>query len=144
MAQVGLLEDNARIAKLCATMLHYAGHQVTVYEHPRECLRALLPPMPPKPRDDVRFPSDTPGQCLLPIDVLVLDLHLPDMGGLEVLRLLHASPHTRCMPLVFCTAASHREITQAMRLAPYASFVEKPFTLEVLVGAITRALKTHV
>ena len=42
MAQVGLLEDNMRIARLCATMLQYAGHDVTIYEHPRECLRALV------------------------------------------------------------------------------------------------------
>src|SRR5437764_15395972 len=42
MAQVGLLEDNARIARLCATLLQYAGHQVTVYDTPQQCLHALL------------------------------------------------------------------------------------------------------
>ena len=42
MAQIGLLEDNARIAKLCTTFLHFAGHDVTIYEHPKKCLHALL------------------------------------------------------------------------------------------------------
>ena len=42
MAQIGLLEDNARIAKLCATLLEYAGHQVTVFDTSQKCLHALL------------------------------------------------------------------------------------------------------
>ena len=41
MARIGLLEDNARIATLCTRMLLYAGHEVSLYEHPRDCLRAL-------------------------------------------------------------------------------------------------------
>ena len=49
MAQVGLLEDNARIAKLCSTLLHYAGHQVTVYADSQTCLCALLPDLLPDP-----------------------------------------------------------------------------------------------
>ena len=35
MARVGLLEDNARIARLCVTMLQFAGHSVELYEHPQ-------------------------------------------------------------------------------------------------------------
>ena len=35
MARIGLLEDNSRIAKLCVTMLGYAGHDVTVYSDPQ-------------------------------------------------------------------------------------------------------------
>ena len=41
MARVGLLEDNIRIAKLCVTMLNYAGHDVTLYMDAQECLQAL-------------------------------------------------------------------------------------------------------
>ena len=41
MSRVGLLEDNAIIARLAATMLTYVGHVVTIYEHPSECLDAL-------------------------------------------------------------------------------------------------------
>jgi CheY-like chemotaxis protein len=141
MAQIGLLEDNARVAKLCATMLHYAGHQVTIYEHPRECLHALLPP---RSKNDAQLSSSVMSPGALPIDVLILDLNLPDMGGLEVLSQLHACPHTRFIPLVFCTAASRKELIRAIALAPYASVVEKPFKLDALAEAITKALNTRV
>ncbi len=138
MAQVGLLEDNTRIAKLCATMLQYAGHQVVVYEHPRECLDALLPDR--DERVSASFVSVQTKAQALPVDVLILDLHLPDMTGLEVLSFLCSSPRTQALPLIFCTAATSSEIAIALRLAPHASLVEKPFSFQDLVAAITSVL----
>jgi CheY-like chemotaxis protein len=141
MGQVGLLEDNARIAKLCAMMLHYGGHQVTTYRHPLECLQALLP---------ARMPGNHLATCLsrepfiLPIDVLILDLYLPDINGIEVVHYLHSSPCTRFMPLIFCTAAPLAEVERALRIAPHARFVEKPFKLDALMDAVTKALKAQV
>ncbi|HEY4383381.1 MAG TPA: hypothetical protein VGN34_02745, partial [Ktedonobacteraceae bacterium] len=98
MAQIGLLEDNVRIAKLCVMMLHYAGHEVTVYQHPNECLRALLaqPVLPGYvPRANTL--------SSLPIDVLVLDLHLPDISGVEVIHSLLSHSHTQSLPIIFCS-----------------------------------------
>lgn len=142
MAQVGLLEDNARIAKLCATMLQYAGHQVIVYEHPRKCLDALLPEMVGKSAG-AYHPIAARSQLLLPIDVLILDLHLPDMTGIEVLRCLRANPRTRSLPLIFCTAATSVEVANALSIAPQACFIEKPFTFQELISAISSALSIH-
>ncbi len=140
MAHVGLLEDNNRIAKLCATMLHYAGHQVTIYQHPLECLQALLPV---RTYGDGQSPHTATEIYALPIDVLILDLHLPDIDGVEVLYYLHASPQTRYMPLVFCTAAAPHEVDRALQIAPHASFVEKPFKLQTLMNAVTKALNAQ-
>jgi CheY-like chemotaxis protein len=138
MAQIGLLEDNVRIARLCTTMLQYAGHQVVLYEHPHECLDALLPE-----RETSVSSSPVSVQTkaqILPVDVLILDLHLPDMPGIEVLRFLRSNPRTQELPLIFCTAATSSEIALAMRLAPRASFVEKPFSFQALVSAIAHVL----
>lgn len=136
MAQVGLLEDNIRIAKLCATMLHYAGHQVTIYGHAQECLQALLPGG--KVSESVQSLQNDRS---LPVEVLILDLHLPDIDGVEVLRHLQAHPRTQCLPLIFCTAAADAEIARALSIAPRASLVEKPFKLQTLISAISAVLK---
>ncbi|GAC1369370.1 MAG: hypothetical protein NVS2B12_24280 [Ktedonobacteraceae bacterium] len=138
MAQIGLLEDNTRIAKLCATMLQYAGHQVVVYEHPRECLDALVPDRNERsPASSVFVQTKA---RTLPVDVLILDLHLPDITGIEVLRFLRSNSRTQELPLIFCTAATSSEIAIALRLAPRARFVEKPFSFQDLVLAITGVL----
>jgi len=139
MARVGLLEDNARIAKLCATMLQFAGHSVVVYEHPRTCLNALLQPAP---RSDTRPRILTVAPSALPIEILILDLQLPEMTGIEVLQKLQMHPHARMLPLVFCTASSASDIAQALRVAPHASVIEKPFRLDVLVSTVASALNT--
>ncbi len=134
MARVGLLEDNSRIAKLSATMLGYAGHEVTIYGEALDCLRALsLLDVPPPHTEDAQV-------LALPIDVLIIDLHLPSLSGLEVVRLLRASPCTSTLPLIFCTAATHSEIHLALTIAPEAVLVEKPFKLQALLSAITRVL----
>jgi CheY-like chemotaxis protein len=140
MARVGLLEDNCRVAKLCATMLNFAGHQVTIYDHPKECLQALF--SSGLLHDDMCAIQQGLKGSTLPVEVLILDLHLPDITGLEVLHHLQSHPHTRSLPLIFCTAATDSEVAHALRLAPRAGLVAKPFKLQTLVSAISTALQT--
>jgi CheY-like chemotaxis protein len=140
MAQVGLLEDNARIAKLCATMLHYLGHEVTVYEHARDCLQALAAQDISPGERPVSQSQETSPRSHLPIEVLILDLHMPDIDGVEVLRRLRSHPHTKSLPLIFCTAATAAEIARALSIAPNAALVSKPFKLQALTSAVNNAL----
>lgn len=144
MARVGLLEDNLRIARLCVTMLNYAGHDVTHYMEASECLHALAILDPSLMRSSTSFPSFANRGDVergpLPIDVLILDLHLPTLPGLDVLRCLRANQRTRALPLIFCTAATTAEINLALTIAPDATLVEKPFRLQTLVSAISTAV----
>ena len=140
MARVGLLEDNSRIAKLCVTMLNLAGHEVTVYEHADECLDALLSvEMTCNTLAEQPFKASRPN---LPVEVLILDLHLPDINGFEVLRHLQSHTITRSLPLIFCTAATDTEVRQALSIAPRACVVWKPFKLQALTSAITEVLQS--
>ena len=143
MACIGLLEDNSRIARLCVTMLNFAGHEVLHYESAKECLNALFA-VPTAYKSNSAFYTElmnTSGPNL-PIEVLILDLHLPDMNGFELLHHLESHPNTRDLPLIFCTAATENEVSQALRIAPGAWVVEKPFKLQVLITAINEALQT--
>ena len=138
MAHVGLLEDNPVLAKLAATMLNLTGHQVTVYEHPRDFLHALS-----LGNSSHTLPSGTASgkDALLPVELLILDLHLPDIGGFQILELLQNNQHTRFLPLIFLTAATQHEIDHALHLAPQAYLIEKPFKMETLLSAVSRILQ---
>jgi CheY-like chemotaxis protein len=143
MACIGLLEDNSRIAKLCVTMLNLAGHEVILYEHAEECLNALFAVPTGYKTNGARLfqePMKT-SRANLPVDVLILDLHLPDMNGFELLHHLQAHPNTRSLPLIFCTAATENEVKQALSIAPRAWVVWKPFKLQTLTSAISEALQ---
>jgi CheY-like chemotaxis protein len=139
MAHIGLLEDNARIAKLCTTFLHFAGHDVTIYEHPQKCLHALLRNGVNEGASNASFVRAL-SSLVLPIEVLILDLSLPDIDGIEVVWQLQSQPQTQRLPLILCTAAPASEITRALRIAPHAAIVTKPFKLETLISAISTAL----
>lgn len=138
MARVGLLEDNMRIAKLCVTMLNYAGHNVVLYMDAQECLQSLA--VLDLLTLSAPLAKGTAETGPLPIDVLILDLHLPTMPGLDVLRYLRSHPRTCALPLIFCTAAPTSEINIAFDIAPDAALVEKPFKLQTLVNAISESL----
>jgi len=142
MAQIGLLEDNARIAKLCATLLEYAGHQVTVFDTPQKCLHVLL--SSGRTLEDVPALYAAANLSTLPVEVLILDLALPEISGIEVLRFLTSHPRTQALPIIVCTAATNTEVARALQVAPRAGFVEKPFKLQTLVSAISTALDRPV
>lgn len=141
MASVGLLEDNPRIAKLCSTFLHLAGHDVIIYENSQQCLQDLL--WQSKKHDGLSSVHENTQTSSLPVEVLIMDLSLPDMSGLDVLRYLTSHPHTQALPLIVCTAAAKSEVAKARHVAPHVGIVEKPFKLQTLVSAIADALHAH-
>lgn len=140
MAHIGLLEDNANISELCAKFLGLSGHRVTIYATPEPCLQALFP-------TDLRQTEACPGSteaslpvCRLPFELLILDLGLPHVDGVDILRYLITHPRTRALPIVLFTAASQHEVLRARQVAPHVGIVEKPFKIQTLAAAINRAL----
>jgi CheY-like chemotaxis protein len=142
MAHIGLLEDNARIAKLSATLLHYAGHHVTVFDSAAHCLGILLAQPIQEEHEGWTPEAVEPVNQLSPVEVLILDLLLPGMDGIDVLRNLISHPQTQALPIILCTAATQAEVAKAQRIAPHIGIVEKPFKLQTLVSAIATALNS--
>jgi two-component system OmpR family response regulator len=77
----------------------------------------------------------------LQVDVILLDLVLPDMDGFDVLRRLKADPVTRDIPVILKTASlleeGHREL--GLEAGAVAYFAE-PFDRQSLVAALRRLL----
>lgn len=79
-------------------------------------------------------------QLKLP-DLVVLDLMLPVMPGLEVARALRADSRTREIPIVMLTAKSD-EADQLVGFAVGADdYVTKPYSVKVLIERIKKELR---
>jgi len=64
--------------------------------------------------------------------LVLLDIHLPRIGGLEILRRLKNDPRTRTIPVVMLTVSQQsRDIREAQRLGA-ESFIVKPVDFQNL------------
>ncbi len=77
-------------------------------------------------------------------DLVVLDLMLPGVDGLEVCRRLKADPNTRPIPLIMLTAKGEEtDIVAGLELGA-DDYVTKPFSGKVLAARVRRLLRRHV
>jgi CheY-like chemotaxis protein/two-component sensor histidine kinase len=73
-------------------------------------------------------------------DVILLDLDLPDIPGVEVLRQLKASPSTQNIPVIIVTADATPGQNERLLAEGAVSYVTKPFDVAALLTAIDDAL----
>ncbi|MEN8141975.1 MAG: response regulator [Thermodesulfobacteriota bacterium] len=73
-----------------------------------------------------------------PVDVLVTDLYMPKMDGIELL--VYANRHHSQLPCVVMTAFGSPDVETVMEHLGVFYFLEKPFDLEALVEIIGGAL----
>ena len=72
-------------------------------------------------------------------DLILLDLHLPDMPGQEVLRLLQSYPETRHIPVVVLSAdATKTRIARLMESGAFA-YLTKPLDVADFLAVVDRA-----
>lgn len=68
--------------------------------------------------------------------VVLLDLKLPKVDGLEVLRRIKADPHTRSIPIVVLTSSrEERDIVESYQLG-VNSYIVKPVDFEQFTEAV--------
>lgn len=75
----------------------------------------------------------------VPVDVLLLDLHLPDGSGLDLLRELRAAPEHRTLPVLVLTGEGEERVLAAVRELD-AALLTKPFSPSKLMARIAALL----
>jgi len=122
-AQLLLVEDDRELAQMLAEYLHLQGHRVTTVGSGEAALARL---------------------ATLPVDLLVLDIGLPGIDGLETLRRLRA---THAVPVIMLTARGEEQDRITGLLAGADDYLAKPFNpleLAARIGAVLkRSTATH-
>jgi two-component system alkaline phosphatase synthesis response regulator PhoP len=77
-------------------------------------------------------------------DLIVLDLMLPDIDGLEVTRRLKNDPNTKNLPIVMLTAKGEEaDIVTGLELGA-DDYITKPFSPRILVARVRAVLRRKI
>ena len=115
-----VVDDERDILELVKYNLDKEGYQVTVVTTGEDALAAARTKLP---------------------DIVILDLMLPGVDGLEVCRRLKADPKTRTIPIVMLTAkGDEADVVTGLELGA-SDYVTKPFSPRVLTARIKAVLR---
>lgn len=120
VARVMVVDDEPQVVRLLEVILTRAGFAVSKARSGQECLAIIERENP---------------------DVIVLDVMMPDLSGLEVMRALRATYSAKTMPpVIFLSAKGGLEaMVEGMQAGAY-KYLVKPTSRERLIEVINTAL----
>jgi two-component system cell cycle response regulator DivK len=120
MAKILIIEDNPANMKLASFLLNRAGHDVletTEAETGIGTARAELP------------------------DLILMDIQLPGMDGLEATRRLKSDPETRAIRIYAFTGLAMKGDREKMFDAGCDGYIKKPISVDTFFKEIEDALR---
>jgi CheY-like chemotaxis protein len=121
MPKILLVEDNEQNRDLLSRLLQQRGYTVVTAVDGKEGIATA--------------------QAALP-DVILMDLHLPDVDGWEATRGLKAEPETRAIPVIALTAYAATGDRERALEAGCEDYHEKPVEFSRLLMQIEALLKS--
>jgi len=117
---VAIVDDEEGIRKALSRLLRASGLEAESYANGQEFLDAAAEHRP---------------------DCVVLDLHMPGMSGLQVLRKLKAAGQR--LSIVVITAHDEPETRERCIDAGACAYLRKPLEDRLLLNAISAAMRAH-
>jgi len=115
-----VVDDNKAIAEIIERRLTIAGYTVLTAGDGKQALVTVAARRP---------------------DCVLLDIMMPDMSGLEILRQLKSDPTTAAIPIILVTAKGEdTDIEQGYREGA-AAYLTKPFSAAQIVDAVRKILR---
>jgi two-component system cell cycle response regulator DivK len=114
-----IVEDNAYNQKLAGDVLRVKGYRVLVAETAEAGVPMALEQKP---------------------DLVLMDIHLPGMNGIEALAKLRAAPETREIPVFAFTASVMPQDRREVTAAGFDGFLSKPINLKEFLETIADVL----
>jgi len=121
MKSILVVEDNKTNAQLLKDVLGVRGYKVDIVMNGDDALKAL----------DVTHP-----------DIILMDVQLPGMDGLEVTRILKNNPKTRDIPVIAITAYALKGDRDMAMQAGCDEYMSKPINTRELPKMVERLIGT--
>lgn len=77
---------------------------------------------------------------LHPYDALVLDLNMPDIGGLEVVEFVRSQDKLKVLPILIVTTRSDDGSRERVLAAGASKYLTKPFTPDAILAELQALL----
>ncbi|HOD70967.1 MAG TPA: response regulator [Deltaproteobacteria bacterium] len=74
------------------------------------------------------------------VNMVITDLHMPNMNGVELIQALRANPSFKFTPIVMLTTESHQDKKDMGKQAGATGWIVKPFKPEQLIAVVKRLL----
>lgn len=76
-----------------------------------------------------------------PFDLIITDINMPDINGLELISFVRSSPAYKEIPLIIVSTEKSDEDKKRGLALGASSYIVKPFTKEDLITAVKKALE---
>ncbi len=119
MATVLVVDDDPVIRRLLIQVLQRADHAVMTAEHGGEGLQRLEEAL---------------------VDLVVVDLSMPEMDGMEMLRRVRSTNKFQNLPVIMLTASGQERDAETAKEVGVNEFLTKPFSSRELRDAVSRLL----
>ena len=117
MARILFVDDDPYTLETLTKAVELFGHQAVLAGSGEEALRLLTGEMP---------------------DLIFIDLMLPDIGGLQVLKQLKNSPGGEQVPMYMLSAATERDMGEQTVDVGAVAYLSKPIRLQTLLDIIQK------
>ena len=74
------------------------------------------------------------------VDLIVTDINMPDINGLEMIKYVRGSPQYQTTPLIIISTEGHERDRERGLALGASEYLVKPFSPEALVAAVRRLL----
>jgi two-component system, cell cycle response regulator DivK len=119
MSLILIVEDNPRNMKLVRDVLQVKGHETLEATNAEDGIVLATERKP---------------------DLVLMDIQLPGMNGIDALRVLRSQPATDRIPVIAVTASVMQQDRKLITEAGFDAYVGKPITLAEFLKAVNDLL----
>ena len=112
------VDDSASIRQMVGFTLRNAGYEVI----------------------EAKDGKDAVSKLSGPIKMVITDLNMPNMDGIELIRQIRANPAYKFIPVVMLTTESQATRKQEGKAAGATGWIDKPFQPEQLLAVVKKVL----
>ena len=121
MKTIFLVDDSATILLSISNILSKAGYATEKAGNAEEALKKF--------------------QAGVKVDLLITDLNMPGMNGIELIKEVRKLPNYRFLPILFLTTESQQSRKMEAKAAGASGWIVKPATADELLNTIKLVLR---